>query len=74
MAEKEYLDCVHGLIYQTCKLCKEKPLSEIHSEKVAFGDGSKKEKVKFEYQELIQPELDIKEVDTAYDLEDTGEY
>jgi len=74
MAEKEYLECVHGLVYETCKLCKEKSLTEIHAEIRAFGDGNKKEKVKFEYQEIIQPELDIKDVDTAYDLEETGEY
>lgn len=74
MATTALMECVHGLVHQTCKLCKDKTVEEVTRENVNFGDGTKKEKVKFEYQEIIQPELDTKEVDTAYDFEESGDY
>jgi hypothetical protein len=70
----EIMECVHGLIFQTCKLCKDKSVDEIHAEIISFGDGSKKEKVKVEYQEVINPELDADAVDNAYDFEESSDY
>ena len=70
----EIIECVHGIIYNTCKLCKDKSFDEIHTEIVNFGDGSTKEKVKVEYQEIIQPDVDTDEVDTAYDFEESSDY
>lgn len=74
MKTVEHMECIHGLIYQTCRACKDKSEAEIHAEIVSFGDGSKKTKVKLEYQQILPPDLDEAELDIAYDFEETSDY
>jgi len=66
-------ECIHGIIWQTCNICKEKSEEVVNKEISDFGDGSVKSNIKYDYTEVVE-ELPTLEVDNAYDLDDSSEF
>ncbi|MFA5878846.1 MAG: hypothetical protein WC860_01585 [Candidatus Margulisiibacteriota bacterium] len=68
-------ECVHGLFWQTCNICKGKESEEIQKEVQDFGDGSTKSKIKYDYNE-VQDDLSnsLLEIDNAYDLDEGSDF
>ncbi len=71
---KEIKECVHGIYWQTCAICKDKSQTEVDTEMENFGEGNlNKSKIKYDFSE-IQEDLGSIEVDNAYDLEDSSDF
>jgi len=66
-------ECIHGLFWQTCSICKGKNPEDVQQEIQDFGDGSTKSKIKYDYSEIPDDLANI-EIDDAYDLEESSDF
>jgi hypothetical protein len=69
MATATYTKCVHGMIWKTCQLCKDKSESQVLAE-LQFQLEEQKSKLIYDYQEAVQ-DMPM-DADLAYDIDDMG--
>jgi hypothetical protein len=64
-----YLQCMHGMIWKTCNLCKEKSEDQV-SEDLRYVREDFTKKLNYDYQDLEQ--ATVKDMDLAYDFDDAN--
>ena len=69
MSTISYLQCMHGMIWKTCNLCKEKSEEQV-SEELRYVSEDFNTKLNYDYQDLEQPP--VKEIDLDYDFDDAN--
>jgi len=67
---KDYIHCIHGLIWMTCSSCKDKGEDGVQAE-LARQNEEQKSKLIFDYQEASEASLN-EAGDFAYDTDDMG--
>mgnify|MGYP007063625052 CR=1 FL=1 len=65
-SQTEYVRCLHGLLYQTCMLCREKDVEKVQKEVLAIRN-SRIAKSSYEAQGIIETKQD--EQDRDYDID-----
>ncbi len=69
MSTATYTKCVHGMIWRTCQLCREKSEDQVLAD-LEFQKEEQKSKLIYDYQEAVQ---DVPmDADLAYDIDDMG--
>jgi hypothetical protein len=69
MSTISYLQCMHGMIWKTCNLCKDKTEEQV-SEELRYVSEDFTTKLNYDYQDLEQPP--VKEIDLDYDFDDAN--
>lgn len=64
----QFLYCVHGLIAQTCGLCKDKETEQVMMELNRIKEDFSNQ-LRYDYQEIERPNQDIEE-DLDFDMDD----
>jgi len=64
----QFLYCIHGIIYQTCSLCKDKSVEKI-IEEVNLVKEDLSKSLMYDYQDLELPNADSVE-DLDFDMDD----
>lgn len=65
-----YVRCIHGMIWKTCNLCRDKTEDAVISE-LNFQKEEQKRKLIYDYQEASQTDT-MGDADLAYDIDDMG--
>jgi hypothetical protein len=65
-----YVHCIHGMIWKTCQLCRQKTESDVEAD-LRLQKQEQNDKLLYDYQETIQSG-DENDSDFAYDMEDMG--